>query len=227
MMERAARLARRLALALALPACAGPAPGDAGPVAAAPSDSPAYLVRRGWHTDIVLSRDALMASAAMPEAADFPGARLLEFGWGDRAYYMAESPGAVLALRAALVPTDAVLHVTPIAALARGPDVVSLDLSPRAHDALVRAVSASFDRSDLDRASPLGAGLFEGALFYPATGRFHLFNTCNSWAARMLAAADLDAGSGVWGAATLMRRARAESARPREPDASASLAGGR
>ncbi len=50
------------------------------------------------------------------------------------------------------------------------------------------------EAGDLDgsRAKATGPGLYAASLFYPAVGRFHLFNTCNTWTARALAAAGFD-----------------------------------
>jgi hypothetical protein len=39
-------------------------------------------------------------------------------------------------------------------------------------------------------------GIYPFSLFYPATGRFHLFNTCNSWTAQALTATGLGASLG-------------------------------
>jgi hypothetical protein len=48
-----------------------------------------------------------------------------------------------------------------------------------------------------------------GAYFYPAHGGFHLFNTCNTWAARALSEAGLDiSAGGVMTADDLMSRVR-------------------
>ena len=49
------------------------------------------------------------------------------------------------------------------------------------------ALDATFERP----ASPR-PGLDSESHFYPATGHFSLFNTCNSWTARQLATAGLD-----------------------------------
>ncbi len=47
----------------------------------------------------------------------------------------------------------------------------------------------SFERSGEARAATSGPGLYASSRFYPARGSFHLFNTCNTWTARALAAA--------------------------------------
>ena len=51
------------------------------------------------------------ASGLLPEAQDFPDAVYLEFGWGDRRYYPATDVTVGMTLKAALVPTDAIMHI--------------------------------------------------------------------------------------------------------------------
>ena len=54
----------------------------------------------------------------------------------------------------------------------------------------------SFDRAGAGRAAMKARGIYPFSLFYPATGRFHLFNTCNSWTAQALTATGLGASLG-------------------------------
>lgn len=208
---RAAGFVSVVLIAVVLAACAAPATRvpDAAPVAAA--HHVAWVVRRGWHSGVALRREAVDETGLLPEAADFAAAGLIEFGWGDRDYYMARDASAWLAARAALAPTPAVLHLVPLAgpAVGDGADVIAIPLSDEAFHALVHAIAESFDRS----ASGTGAvppyrAVRQGA-FYPARGSFHLLNTCNTWTARVLAAAGVDIDpAGVVTADTLMRRLR-------------------
>ena len=48
---------------------------------------------------------------------------------------------------------------------------------------LIAYLDASFDR---ETARETSQGLYLFSRFYPATGEFHLFNTCNTWTARGL-----------------------------------------
>jgi uncharacterized protein (TIGR02117 family) len=140
---------------------------------------------------------------------------LLEFGWGDRAYFMAAEPTAWLAARAVLTTGPAVLHVSPLRRppAAQTLEVVRLDLSEDAFARLVAAISDTFERETNATAQPLGPGLAPGAWFYGARGDFSLANTCNTWVARVLESAGLDIDpSGVLMAGTLMRRVRAAQA---------------
>ena len=69
-----------------------------------------YLVNHGGHAGIVLPRNAI-PDGFWPELESFPAGRHLEVGWGDRDYYQALDPHMGLALKAALLPTDSVLHI--------------------------------------------------------------------------------------------------------------------
>ena len=186
---------RRWLLGPALALCAAwlatceraPPPADDGPRT--------HLVRvasNGWHTAIVVPGPALAATGLLPEAADFPGAAFLEFGWGDRVYYPAADKTLGMALAAALAPTPAVMHMAGLAAApeagAGRREVVSVALSAAGFRRLAEALAAEFERPSGGRAAPVSRGLYPGSRFYHARGEFHLFNTCNTWTARMLRA---------------------------------------
>ncbi len=171
-----------------------------------------YVTSNGWHTGIVLSRD-MLPPGPIPETADFPEAAYLEFGWGDREYYPSPQPSMSMALSAALTPTPAVMH---LAGLPRPPqehyreaEVLAMRLSAAALARLITEIDLSFDRPQGGRGEALARGLYRDSWFYPAHGRFHLFNTCNNWTARMLSAAGVGVSlSGVLTAEDLMGRLR-------------------
>lgn len=150
---------------------------------------PVYIVSHGKHTGLLIRRADIPVDM-IPEKADFPYADYLEIGWGEADYYPAVSPGLWLTLKAVLWPTAGVLHVvgvrsTPLSAFA-GLEMVRLDLDLRAWMRLVRYIHVSFARGSAQRAVPLQRGLYGDSWFYPARGKFHLFNTCNSWIAEGL-----------------------------------------
>lgn len=176
----------------ALAGCAGgpmpPAPAEPEPPGAA--RRAVDVVSNGWHTAIVVPRAD--AAGLLPEAGDFPGATFLEIGWGDRDYYQAPEATTGLALAAALTPTPAVLHVAPRGrAPPAGVEIIRVMLTEAGLGRLVTAIAGSFVRPKDGRAVPIGPGLAPGSRFYHARGTFHLFNTCNTWTARMLRAGGL------------------------------------
>jgi hypothetical protein len=114
---------------------------------------------------------------------------------GDRDFYPAPDRSIWLALRAALVPSDAVLHVValtehPASALAFTA-LVALDLGEPDFRKLLEFIAATHERAGAERAEPIGPGLYHGGHFYPARGTFHLFNNCNTWVVNALRAAGL------------------------------------
>ena len=203
-----------LVLAVLLTACAAaPAPPPSQPVLGA--KTVIFVSSNGWHSSIIVAK-ANLPPDRLPETADFPEARFLEFGWGDAVYYPAKKVTLGMTLRAALVPTPAVVHVVGLRAEpARSSsgaeaEVVSLALDDKNFGRLVDFIDASFERSGAPRAAATGPGLTTTSRFYPAKGRFHLFNTCNTWTARALAAAGFDvSASGTFRAEALMQQVRA------------------
>ena len=172
------------------------------------------VVSNGWHTAIVIPRLGLVSTGLLAEANDFPNASFLEFGWGDREYYPAKDATLGMALAAALVPTAAVMHM---AALARAPgltypgsDVMPVALTESGFRHLVGAIAGEFKRPKGTRSKPLSRGLYPNSNFYNAHGKFHIFNTCNTWTARMLRAGGVRLSpTGIITADELMARLRA------------------
>lgn len=175
---------------------------------AADGDFTVYVSSNGWHTDIAIARADIPADR-IPEKVDLPEAAYLQFGWGDADFYTEPEPGVGTTLGAAL-PGPAVVHLSGLGvrpSLAfRDLEEVSLKLDAEQFARLVDHLHASFDRSGDRAAEP---GIYAFSRFYPATGEFHLFNTCNTWTARALAAAGLNVDpSGVQTAGELMRQLR-------------------
>jgi uncharacterized protein (TIGR02117 family) len=151
-----------------------------------------YLVNHGWHTGLLIRRTDI-PQGVWPESANFPAADYLEVGWGDRDFYQAHAFDPGLALKAILFPTASVLHVRGFRSMEEryfpGIEIIELKTSPDGLERLIRYIHETYDREGAVRAPPLSQRLFDDSRFYPAHGKFHLFNTCNTWTARALQAA--------------------------------------
>lgn len=174
-----------------------------------------HVTSNGWHTGIVIAR-ADLPPGLIPETADFPAATHFEFGWGNRDYYTTPRKTIGLTIGAAL-PGAAVVHM---AGLARAPyaypghEAVALRISDDGFRRLAAYLHQSFARGGAPRGTAITHGLVATSAFYPATGTFHLFNTCNTWTAMGLASAGLSIrASGVQQAEELMSQVRALAAR--------------
>ncbi|MCI0545835.1 MAG: DUF2459 domain-containing protein [Candidatus Rokubacteria bacterium] len=174
------------------------AAGCLGPVASLypprPGEAavPVWLVDHGWHVGLVVPRAAI-PSGLLPEQEDFPGARYLEVGWGDADFYRTPEAGVGLAVKAALASGGSAVHMVGLRAppteIFPGREIVEIRLSEPGFVALVRFVDGSLAREGSDRAPALGPGLYGTSAFYPARGRYRLWNTCNTWVAEALRAA--------------------------------------
>ena len=212
-----------------LAACAAVPPLP--PADPAPRSHAVRVVRTGEHTAIVIARAEVIATGLLPEAEDVRAAAYLEFGWGDRVYYPTPEPTLGMTLDAAFWPTPAVMH---LAARARPPEltyagvaaaeVEVLAMTQGNFRRLVGAIADEFLRPESGRAEPIARNLVSGGYFYEAHGRFHLFNTCNTWTARMLRAGGVNLWpSGVVTGNDLMTRLRAALAEDRASRGRAAL----
>jgi uncharacterized protein (TIGR02117 family) len=176
------------------------ASGCAPPLTQLPLESQAknsrtiFVVNYGWHTSIVLKKGDI-ESSVLPELRDFSDAEYVDIGWGDWDYYQAPDPGLGLALKAAFWSSRSVLHVMGFNDVVEnyfsGTEMVRITLSDEAFRMLIEFVAAAFLRPDGPGPVPGLRGLTPNSRFYPATGRFHLFRTCNTWVAEALHAAAL------------------------------------
>ncbi len=175
------------------------------------------VTSNGWHTGIVVAR-ALLPAGAIPEAADFPDAPYLSFGWGDAEFYPAPRPTVGMTFRAALQPTPAVVHMAGLPTDPRqvfpNAEVVNLRVSIAGYRKLLAYLHGSFARAGRERVPSTAPGLYSFSLFYPAEGKFHLFNTCNTWTAKGLELTGLPIRvSGTLRAEDLMAQVRQFAAR--------------
>jgi uncharacterized protein (TIGR02117 family) len=162
-----------------------------------------HLVTNGFHTGLVLPTSRLREVAgegALARIAErFAAYGAVEIGWGEAVFYQAPAaPGAFdpwLALRALLRPGNpSVLHVVGLSEdpviMFPGAAVVPIAVTPQGFARLVARMEESVATRN-GEPEELRQGLYGPSLFYRARGTFSLFNVCNHWAARLLAAAGL------------------------------------
>ncbi len=153
-----------------------------------------YVVKHGWHVGLVVAHGDL-ANRITALAEDFPGVRYLEIGWGDARYYQTPDPSMALALRAALWPTDSVLHVVGFsgspARVFPASEIIPICVGASAYDRLLDFIAEAFHRGPSGDIERLGVGLYGNSRFYRARGSFHAFRNCNTWAARAAAASGI------------------------------------
>ena len=172
-----------------------------------------FVTSNGWHSGISLLKTDIPPDL-LPEVATFPSARFIDFGRGDKTIYPTNRLTIYNTLRAALVPTPAVIHVVGLQSKPWDTfpeaEVISLPIGNQNFYRLVKFIDASFERYGQKRAIAIQKGLYSSSLFYPSKGSFHIFNTCNNWTARALVAGGFDISLlGTFSADRLMQEVRA------------------
>ena len=182
----------RAALALYLGAAAigGLLPnGVTAEARAEPADT-ILLINGPIHYDILIPvdrvRDTMPWLARQGIALDHPDVHWVLFGWGARDFYTTTGSYADVSPRAiwrGLTGDSAVRRVC----VAGGVDGSwpTVTACPAQMQRMITAISDSF-------ADGAGTGALEHAgfsefdRFFPGTGRFHLFNSCNVWGGQMM-----------------------------------------
>jgi Protein of unknown function (DUF2459) len=188
---------------LAASLVAAPCPGVAQSSPAPQDPAVIYVARRGWHIDI-----GFPAADLRPPLTsllnEFPGARYLFFGFGDRRYLLAKHHHAS-GLLAALWPGRGLILATGLISAPPGAFgeryVAALRVTPRqASDAQAfvwQSLEKQFEDGTVKPQSEDGSvksyapGPYEGSVFFDATPKYSAIHTCNTWAAEVLAAGAL------------------------------------
>lgn len=150
-----------------------------------------YVGGHTRHASIIVDRRDFDPAKSLG-TIDFNGKYWLEFGWGDADFYQAEGEDVLLGLKALLFPTRVVMHVHGFNGSPQSnfpeTEIIEMSLTPEGYERLLAFLRASFAHDAAGRPIPLGKGLYGLSQFYAGTGTYSMFNTCNTWAAKALAA---------------------------------------
>lgn len=152
-----------------------------------------YVVRRGWHIDIGFAVPGMVPPLGVV-TGQFPGARYLLFGFGDRRYLMAKH-SHVPAMLGAVWPGQALILVTGLAATpgeAFGEkQVIALPASPAQSKELQAFIAGSLQAvANSERFAITAPGPYGGSLYFDSGLKYSGFHTCNTWAAEGLQRAE-------------------------------------
>jgi hypothetical protein len=161
------------------------------------------VARRGWHIDVGFPVGELAPPLDSMDR-EFPGARSIFFGFGDRRYLLSRHRGAPVLLRALWPGAGLILatglNAAPAAAFGASHIVavsVSREGSLRAQAFVWNAMTEDQRAALRLRDAPVGIpGPYEGSAFFESRLRYSALHTCNSWAAEVLVHAGLPLRSG-------------------------------
>lgn len=149
---------------------------------------PVYIINLGWHTGIALER--IQLEKHLPLHPRMPQTTYLMFGWGDGKYYPHPDPGTGLLLRAALLPTDSVLHVVGINMQVEhyftSSKVVKIMVQEKGADNLAEFIANHFELNENDKAIYAAEGLYQNSAFFKAEPHYFFPRTSNRWVAQAL-----------------------------------------
>ena len=144
-----------------------------------------YIIKHDWHTGIVLRKD----TSDFCLFNEFPEYEYIEIGWGDKDFYMAEKETVWLALKAALWPTESVIHVSAFnlnpEKFYAGKTVAEIKLAVNNYLKLIEYINTSLQKTNDGKLVPLGK-YNKVSSFYLSTEKYHVFKTCNVWTAKAL-----------------------------------------
>lgn len=173
-------------------------PGDRRLYPATTDPVGVYVLNYGFHTDLVLPTDRVLARGGrLAEAARAAGNwRWMVIGWGDESFYTGTGMSLERVgdgLRALFWPGNrSVIRVT---GLDLQPDTAylnieaaSISLSPQGFDAMARSIEASFAAAPGEPLVASGMKDMPG-VFFPSRENFSFFRLCNNWTSDQLDAA--------------------------------------
>jgi uncharacterized protein (TIGR02117 family) len=159
-----------------------------------------YYIYRDWHTSVMLDGATYRSLSKLPAIntsldTEVAPAGYVRIGWGDGDYYTGKSTSVVSATRALIASPYSAIQVIGYTAdpFARIPAEtrVPLKISDEAMRELVGYLDASFARGDANNLLPLQGYVENSGVFFEASERYGLFNTCNTWSSKALRAAGL------------------------------------
>ena len=123
----------------------------------------------------------------------------VSIGWGERNFYLNTPTWSDLelstAVKALLVPSDTVMHVSMTTRPEPGSNVRFVSINIEQYAELVVFIRASFDRNKRDAVIPIeGARYGKYDAFYEAKGSYHALRTCNCWAGNAMKSAGIRVG---------------------------------
>lgn len=158
-----------------------------------------YLISNEIHTDLVLPvKNEVFNWHTFLDPQDFANqpSDWLEFGWGDRDFYM-EVPtwdkfSLSIMLDALFLPGPAVMHVNYLNQHPTSYETYRrITLSRDTYVELVSAIKDQFKQRNGRALILPGKGYTKSDNFYEAHGSFSVLKTCNVWTANVLGAAGL------------------------------------
>ena len=150
-----------------------------------------FLVSNGVHTDVVmpLKNEVFDWTSVVNPAdtiTDDANVAYVGLGWGERNFYLYTPEWKDLSVSNALGALSGLnrtlIHITYYAFEPKEDDyIVKFSVTSAQYQRLTKSLSESFNQENGKTILLKGIHYQSNDAFYEAKGRYHLFNTCNTW----------------------------------------------
>lgn len=170
-----------------------------------PRHIPIYIISNGVHTDIAMPMKnhvfdwQQMLNPHDTEMGRQQNPQYIAIGWGDRGFYLDTPTWAELKFSTAFYAvtglSQSAIHVTYyFQNVEENENVAKLMINENEYRRLVQQVQSSFRLPENGLPQRIGQASYgNNDAFYEAHGRYHLFQTCNTWTNAQLKASGLPA----------------------------------
>lgn len=141
--------------------------------------------------------------------SEFDTHRWVEIGWGDRDFYQASGYSYWAGLRALFFSSGSALHVAGVNTspneFFKEEQLCEITVTKSNFAVMMQYIASHLVVGDSGHVNRLGSALYGSGSFYEASGNFSLSNTCNSWTARVFAAAGCEVNTNLILASSVFR----------------------
>lgn len=145
-----------------------------------------YVANWGFHTAILIEQPEGWSLGP----ANHPTARYIEYGWGDKRFFMLSDRSIPTMLAAGVMPTDSVVYLRGRDALPTTQNHVRQlyhrQVSGQQLYHLITTLEQSFQRQAGERLSPYPRVSNFVGQFYPGREYYVIWSDCNAWTIRHL-----------------------------------------
>ncbi|AFH50334.1 Putative outer membrane lipoprotein [Ignavibacterium album JCM 16511] len=148
-----------------------------------------YFIKQRWHTAIVFNTSNIDTNN-FPIIKNFRDYNLVDIGWGDEEFYQYPDFDWELAIKALFYSTPSTLRVEGISISRElyfdlSEIVVKMIVTDEQFKEILKFIDDTFYRDEKGE-KVLSSKAGGQIIFYAAKGKYHLFNTCNTWLAKCL-----------------------------------------
>ncbi len=161
-----------------------------------PDSIDVFLVKENWHTGIMFRIDDY-TTGLLPALKYFKDYQYIDIGWGDADFYQTPGFDLFLAAKAILIPTPTVMRFDgykfPIEKIIEWREFALKFELPK--ERFLKLINFISDHFILDENGELIISKHESnspVYFFKSIGEYHLFRTCNTWAAQALNSTGID-----------------------------------